>query len=74
MISPQIGEQFTEPVFGANPETLAVIICGISAAFFCWFLYQEHKLNQATSRSMINLQQKMYEHAVVSNLEQRWGE
>lgn len=74
MINPQIGEQYTVQESGSKLEIAALLIMGFTAAFFCWFLYQEHVDGKSMREQMLEIQQKAYERMVLIDLENRFGD
>lgn len=75
MINPEIGEPSTVQEFGSDKlEVAALLLVGFTAAFFCWFLYEEHANSKEFQERMLEIQQKAYERMVLMDLEQRFGD
>ena len=74
MTNPEIGEQSIVQESGNKIEIVALILLGITAGFFCWFLYTEHFDSKAAKEQMVELQQKAYERMVFMDLQQRFGD
>lgn len=55
-------------------EIAALTTIIISAGFFCWFLWAEHKDNSDRNETIRKLQNFMYEKMVVMDLDQRFND